>query len=327
MSITAQSIKNSWWQRREMKRFGRAIEGVALHPPIFILGHWRSGTTHLHNLMAQDRRFGFPTTFQTSFPHRFLLTEEREGKLLARFIPRQRPMDAMEMNLALPQEDEFALCPLTLMSPCLGWVFPRERAKFDRFLAFQGVDERAVASWRAGLQFFLKKVQLKCGRPLILKSPPHTARLRLLLEAFPGAKFIHIHRNPYAVFQSSRHLFETIVDWHRLQRAHLDDLDDWILRQHKSMYAAFFGQRSSIPAGDFHEIGFEQLEADPIRELRAAYERLGLPDFAEAEPCVRNYLSSIAGYKKNVFAELDSALKQRVRSEWSDYFEAWDYAA
>ena len=37
--------------------------------PLFILGHWRSGTTFVHNIFAQDKHFGYTTTYQTVFPH------------------------------------------------------------------------------------------------------------------------------------------------------------------------------------------------------------------------------------------------------------------
>jgi hypothetical protein len=36
-------------------------------------------------------------------------------------------------------------------------------------------------------------------KPLLIKSPVHTARIPLLLRLFPKAKFIYMHRNPYEV--------------------------------------------------------------------------------------------------------------------------------
>ena len=44
-------------------------ESKPAHDPLFILGHWRSGTTFLHNIFAQDKHFGYTTTYQTVFPH------------------------------------------------------------------------------------------------------------------------------------------------------------------------------------------------------------------------------------------------------------------
>ena len=39
------------------------------HDPVFILGHWRSGTTFMHNVFSCDKHFGYNTTYQTVFPH------------------------------------------------------------------------------------------------------------------------------------------------------------------------------------------------------------------------------------------------------------------
>ena len=98
---------------------------------------------------------------------------------------------------------------------------------------------------------------------------------------FPQARFVHIHRDPYAVFASSRRTFRVNGLMNGLQHPRGDD-EDWVLGQYRAMYDAFFEERGLIPAGHFHEVGFERLEADPIGEVGRIYEALGLPDFG---PC------------------------------------------
>ena len=44
--------------------YGRRIRRTTLRPPIFILGHWRTGTTLLHELLSLDPRHGYPTSYQ-----------------------------------------------------------------------------------------------------------------------------------------------------------------------------------------------------------------------------------------------------------------------
>ena len=246
--------------------------------------------------------------------------------MLSFFLPRRRPMDNVEMSLAAPQEDEFALCAATLKSPCMAWVFPRQKESFEKYLTFRDVDSLEVAEWREAFYVFLKKLQLRDNRPLVLKSPPHTARVRLLLELFPNAKFIHIHRNPVPVFQSTRRTFQIMVHWHNLQRTEVPDLDDWLIRQYRTMYDAFLEDRSKIPARQYCEVAFEQLERDPIGEIRKIYQTLDLPDFAVFEPALQKYTDSLAGYKKNTFPELDANLKTRLLREWEKYFAEWDYS-
>ena len=283
LSITLQSLKNSLCLWHEQRRYGSLLQGVRIEPPLFVLGHWRNGTTHLHQLLAQDRRFAFPNGYQTTFPHTFLTTEAMDSRFLSFFLPKRRPMDNMEWTVASPQEDEFALCASSLKSPCMAWVFPRRRKHFGRYLSFRHAAPEEIAEWRAAFELFLKKLTWKYRRPLLLKSPPHTCRIRLLLEIFPEARFVHIHRDPYVVFQSSRKMFQTMIGWHELQRSNPDELDDWILEQYREMYEMFFDERRLIPAGHYHEMAFEELEKDPLGEMRKLYETLGLPNFRSAE--------------------------------------------
>jgi len=325
ISIATQSIKNSFWVRRE-RQFESQFRNTTIQPPLFILGHWRNGTTHLHNLITQDQRFSYPNGYQVSFPHNFLSTEKRETRMLSFFLPRRRPMDNVEMSITAPQEEEFAICAATFKSPCMAWVFPRQKEKFEKYLTFREVDSGEIAEWREAFCTFLRKLQWRDHRPLVLKSPPHTARIRLLLELFPNAKFIHIHRNPFPVFQSSRRTFQIMIHWHSLQRPEVPDLDDWLIRQYRLMYDAFFEDRSKIPPGHYCEIGFEELEHDPIGEIRRIYQTLNLPDFSVVEPALQKYVNSLAGYKKNTFPELDPNLKTRLRCEWQKCFDEWGYS-
>ena len=86
-AITLQSLKNSTDGFIERRRFGAAVEKVVIQPPLFVLGHWRSGTTLLHELLCKDDRFAYPTSYQTSFPHIFLTSEAIDSRLMKPFMP------------------------------------------------------------------------------------------------------------------------------------------------------------------------------------------------------------------------------------------------
>jgi omega-hydroxy-beta-dihydromenaquinone-9 sulfotransferase len=326
-AITAGSMQNSVMRRIEDWRFAEAVRDVDVRPPVFVLGHWRSGTTHLHNMLSVDERFAFPNNYQALFPHAFLTMESSQSRFIQLFMPARRPMDNIEWTMRSPQEDEFALCVMTLMSPCMGWFFPKRREHYDRYLTFRGVSEAEVRRWQAALVAYLKRLSFKHKRPLVLKSPPHTARIKRLLEIFPQAKFVHVHRNPFAVFASTRKMLIVNFGMHCLQRPPTDDLDDWIIRQYRAMHEAFFDERGLIPPGQYHEMCFEELEADPLGQMERAYAALNLPAFSEARPGLEKYVKSIEGYKKNAFAEMPPPLKQRLATEWRGCFEEWGYAA
>jgi hypothetical protein len=325
LSVTMQSLKNSYWGGVERRRFDPLVSKVILQPPVFILGHWRSGTTHLHELMARDERFGWPNSYQTSFPFTFLSTEKSTKRWLSKFIPRCRPMDNMELTLSTPQEDEFALCAMTLKSPCVGWVFPRQRWDFEKYLTLESVSAGELSEWRNALTWFLKKVQFLSQRPLLLKSPPHTARIRRLLEMFPEAKFIHIHRDPYRVIQSTIHTLRILNRWHGLQSLGGIDLEDWVVSQYATMYRAYFNQVGSLRPGQHYEICYERLVSNPVGEMRSLYQAMGFQGFEKFRPALEVYLASVADYKKNRLEELPARLRERIAAECRDCFEHWGY--
>jgi omega-hydroxy-beta-dihydromenaquinone-9 sulfotransferase len=136
---------------------------------------------------------------------------------------------------------------------------------------------------------------------------------------------VHVRRNPYDVYRSNRHLYKTIIPLIRLQRRDGTDWDARMVGQYKEFHAAFFAERGLIPAGRYHEVAFEDLEKDPVGQVRGTYDALGLPGFAEAEPRLRAYVDSIAQYRKNSYHALDPATRQLVAREWGRCFEAWGY--
>jgi LPS sulfotransferase NodH len=325
VSITLGSIPNTLLAAWENLLYRQKIRDTKIAPPLFILGIWRSGTTLLHNLLAQDDRFAYPNTYQTSFPQTFLTTEKLNAKLLGFFFPKKRPMDNVAFGFAEPQEDEFALCPL-IGGFTMGWAFPRRARFYNRYLTLREAPANEAAEWKAALTWFLQKLAFKYGKPLVLKSPGHTCRIRVLLELFPEARFVHIRRNPFDVFRSTQHLIRNgITPVWTLQRPDYRDLDDRIIREYKEVYGAFFEERGLIPRGRIHEVSFEGLEADPIGQVRKTYEALALPDFKAIEPTLQRYVESLAGYKKNVFPDLPAELRARIAGEWRRCFEEWGY--
>jgi hypothetical protein len=325
--LSVRSLVNSYYYRKEKESCNSRLTGVQItEAPIFILGHWRSGTTLLHNLFALDRRFAYPTLFQVSNPHTFLTLEPLIARRLRDKSAEKRPMDNVKVTFDSPAEDEFGICILSLRSPILSWSFPRRESYYDRYLTFEGVDGEEIEAWSSAFQFFMKKLTLHHGRPLVLKSPAHTARIRLILDLFPDARIIHIHRDPYRVFQSTKRLYEKAVPRSYLQNPDLQKVNGSILRRYKRMYDVFFEQRDQIPKKNFWEISFEELEAAPVAQLRRIYEHFSIPGFDELRPELDRYLESIAGYKKNQYPELEEPLRGEIAEVWQRSFKEWGYS-
>jgi hypothetical protein len=318
------SSLTSLMKRREERRYPNGIN-IDVPPPVFVLGHYRSGTTLLHNLLAVDGRFGFPTMFRNYNPHTFRVFEPWALPLVERLIPRRRIVDGMAWGADWPQEDELALLMLTGMSPYLGFIFSRRAERFERYLSFRNASPEEVQRWQAEVRWFVRKLTQVDGRPLILKSPPHTARVRLLLDLFPKARFVHVYREPYTVYRSSVKLYENVTRMVGLQRPALERIPDRVLRQYRQMYDAYFADRALIPPGQLHEIRFEDLERDPLGELERTYTALNMPDFSAVRPALSEYVASLRGYRKVEYAPLPEAQRRVVAQAWRQNFEAWGY--
>jgi omega-hydroxy-beta-dihydromenaquinone-9 sulfotransferase len=309
--------------RHEDAKYAPKFAGARVERPLFILGHWRSGTTYLHRLFAADERFAYPNTWEALNPHTFLSTERYSG-IIEHAGPKTRLIDDMSLEADAPFEDEFATCG-TLCSPFLAFAFPRWTEHYDSYLTFRGVPEEEVAGWKAALLLFYKKLSWKYGRPLVLKSPPHMCRIGLLLEMFPDARFVHIYRNPYAVFRSTKRQSLISLRATRLQEARSLDVDAWIIRRYWVMYDAFFEEKPLIPEGQFHEIRFEDLERDPVAEMRGLYEHLGIPGFEESRPSLEDYVRSRSSYRKNEYQVLPTSLRREISQAWRRSFDEWNY--
>lgn len=318
---TLNSAMNSMKMKRERK-FDEEVKATAVQPPLIVLGVWRSGTTHLHNLLAKDARYAFPNMYQALFPNTFLSTEEKMAPSLDRMMTPTRPMDKVKIACAVPQEDEFALIPSGLSFAC-SFAFTKTGEDYWRFMTLRNASGAEVEQWKAKLHWFLKKVTFKYQRPLVLKSPGHMGRIKLLLELFPDAKFVHIRRHPYDVFRSAIHAGETILPHWTFQRIIEDEAA--LLDRHAELCDAFFEEKDLIPSGNFCEIAFEDLDSNPMETICRIYEQLSLPDFAEFEPTLREYVDSLKGYKRNSLSELSEATKQRISRRLAQCFEAWDY--
>jgi hypothetical protein len=142
---------------------------------------------------------------------------------------------------------------------------------------------------------------------------------------FPEAKFVHIHRHPCEVFLSSMRMMGVMRSMWALQRDNGVDWEQRVIRQYREMYDAFFEERALIPQGQFHEVRFADLETDPVGTVRRIYAGLSLPEFAEVEPALREYVASLAGYRKNEFAPLAADVVERLWREWARCFEEWGY--
>lgn len=305
----------------------RKIENQPLQEdPLFILGHWRSGTTFVHNVFACDKHFGYTTTYQTVFPHLVLWGQPFFKKNMAMLMPDKRPTDNMELRPDLPQEEEFALSNMMPYTYYNFWFFPQRWMEYcDRFLTFEKItkEERAVFK-----EVFMRLVKVSLantgGTQYLSKNPPHTGRVRTLVEMFPNAKFIYLKRNPYTVFESTRSFFTNTIKPLKLQDISDEQIVANIVEAYKRLYDRYEADKVCIPEGNLVEIKFEDFEKNAFDLTKDIYQRLNLKGFDEAEADIKKYLDKKKGYKKNKYQYAESTVKI-VEENWNKALEEWDY--
>jgi len=296
------------------------------HPPVFIIGHWRSGTTHLYNILAKSPMIGYVPPLATGLPWDMLGIARVFRPLLERALPSERFIDRVPVNPDSPQEDEIALASMTHMSFYHGIYFPeRLQELFDRGIFFDGATEADIEDWNHVFLLYLKKLQvLFPGRQLFIKNPVYTARVAHIRKLIPNAKFIHIHRNPYIVFQSMRNFWNKLLREFALQDECDVDIDELILGAYPRMMDLAEKDCSKLPEGDFVQMSYEDLEKDPLGQIRNILQGLNLDHYAEGESWFRTYLASVKSYKKNSY-DISDEDNQKVYSRWSGFINQWNY--
>jgi len=305
--------------------FTRKIAKTKIKPPVFILGYTRSGTTYLHYLLAKDRQFGFCKFYECMSPHAMFTFGKIMRKIAQKVLPQKRPMDNLALGADLPKEEEFAMANLGIESMVSALFFPQQfSAYFNRFVLFQG-DKREEANWKKNFLWLLKKLTLKNeGKPLLLKSPFHTGRLKVIKELFPDAKFIFLHRHPLKMYASNERLYEAVLPELAFQEVRNETMENHIFYTYKALMENYFEERKSLPENQLVEISYEAFFANQEEALRKIYQQLELGDFKKVWPIFEKEITEYKNYKTNEY-RLSNALEKRVEKDWAFAFEAFNY--
>jgi len=323
--VTIVSMGHSLIRALQNLIYGRRIANTPIdQPPIFILGHWRTGTTLLHEFLALDERHVGPSTYECMEPNHFLLTEGLVSRWLPFFSLSVRPMDNMAAGFDRPQEDEFALCNLGLPSPYLTVAFPNNPPQFEEYLDLEGVQPRALDRWKRVFHRFLQELTFKHKKRLVLKSPTHSCRVKTILELFPDARFVHIVRDPYVVFPSTVNLWKSLYITFGLQRPNFNGLEEHVYQTFNRVYDKIEEGKGLIEFDRFYELRYEDLIRDPVGQMATLYDHLGLGGFEQVLPKLQAHLANNAGYKTNRY-QLSDEQRAEITRRWGSVIRQYGY--
>ena len=204
-------------------------------------------------------------------------------------------------------------------------MFPELGPKSSEYLDLQELPPAELNRWKQELARFFQRITFRDNRRIVVKSPPHTARVRTLLEMFPEAKFVHLVRDPYELFQSTVKLWKSLNEVQRLnQLGEQDWVEEYVLDSHERMYAAFEQDSQLLDEGQLVELRYEELIDQPLEQLREVYQSLDLGEFRRVEDPVTQYLAEVRNYRRNKH-ELAEQQREQVRLRWAKYFERYGY--
>ena len=319
----AASFPIRWWERLA---YGRRVARQPMPTPVFIVGHWRSGTTFLHNLMLQGSQFRPISLLHCLVPCGFLSMRGPLTWLLRRFVPKSRPMDKVTTSLDAPMSEDFALVGLSDLTHYLAYFFPQKAVEsLRRAVLFEGVTQREIDRWTRSYGDMLRKITFdNGGGRLLLKNPPNTGRMPHILRAFPDACFIHVARNPYVVHASTVRLFQKFHERFALQQWTPADVESAVSQRYELLMRQYFRDRDSIPASRLIEVRHEELVDDPINTVKRVYEKFHLGSFASVRSALEEYVAAHADYRQNTY-EYHADYIERIRPYVEFTAERWGY--
>ena len=276
--------------------FSRRLRQLQLpDDPIVVIGHWRSGTTYLHQLLACDPAVATARNTLTMAPQVALLLKPWIAPVLKAWMTRTRPIDAVPWGPDDPQEDELGLARLTFDTNMAGMAFPRNYlANFRRHVLVT-----TTAYERQWLQFCrLTWLHDGAGKThWLIKNSVHTARVSLVLRHFPRARFVLLRRTPVDSIRSLVQVKQRLGTLVGLQPVpdQVTQLEETVTA-HRELLDAFETSRHLIPDQQLLELDYDDLIHQPLQAVEGVYTHFDLTSWPVAEAPIKARIDRARSY-------------------------------
>ena len=305
--------------KKKVKQF------VFKEPPLFIIGHWRSGTTLLHNLLTKDPTTGYTTTYQSGFPNN-LKSKWLFKTFMQIFMPDERPGDGMKIAVNLPQEDEYAMSNITFRSFYHYFYFPSSyRFLYKEYVRFESVSEKGKEVWKRQYQGMVIKALINShGSRAILKNPVNTGRMLKLSDIFPEANFIFIVRNPVIVYLSTKKFYSQLFPTLNLEKFNVEDISNLVLEVYVELMQDYLSDKKQLSSGRLLELRYETLVEEPLKEMESLYKEFGFSGFQDLKPALEDYIDTLQGHKSDSYT-MEKKELDRVMDHVGFAMKHWNY--
>ncbi len=288
--------------REKRKYYKEIMKTTPVKAPIFIIGHWRTGSTFLHQLFKQDPELTTPTHYQVILPEFFISATPYYKPVLKVLTGKTRPMDSMKMGLDEPQEDEYALYKLTGISPLNQLMFPKDESYFLKDNADFIPEKHLLDKWQEAFNYFYRKITYVEKKQVVFKNPFHTLRIEMLLEMFPNAKFVHIYRHPHEVIPSTKKMWEIVGRQNSMNSIdHKPKVED-VAKLYNKMLVHVKSMEPTFRKGHFVNVYYDDLVKDTVNTMSSIYKNLELKFSEKYEQNLLNFISENSTHVKNSYA-------------------------
>ncbi len=289
---------------------------------VFVLGYYRSGTTHLHYLLSADRGFVTPRWYQTLAPAGFVLSWSVTRWLLVPFLGGSRPQDDVAYGPEWPAEDDFAVNNLSATGTLIGrTVLPERWKHYRRYHTLDGLTAAELALWRWAQWSFVKRIEWSSWlarwieraisrvdgrgsqpRVILLKTPAHTARVSELVRLFgwERVRFVHLSREAGAVVRSNVAMHSRLGPYLLADAPAKGETQERIIEEYVETERRFLADVDAMgerAEGRVSRLRYQDLIADPMAEVERVYQELGLSLTADARERMERYLSRVRDYR------------------------------
>lgn len=326
-------IVSEFFTLDEKVRYGRKLKNYPTpQNPLFIVSHWRTGSTLLHELMDLDDRFDTPNLLDTIIPEHSLVSMKYYRKFVGHFIGAKRPIDNFSQSIDSASEHEYALLKMTGESPLKAALFHTSQENtyiLDEVKSFipKGRSENL---FRKSFINLTKKISMKNSKQPLLKNPWDAMRISWLKEVFPQAKFIHIYRRPEKVIPSTLRMWKKMVKDNLLKgtpyNPSLSDGARWYLHFELTIAKDLKG----ISPEDHVSISYEELIADPVKTIQRVYDGLNMTAPENLNETIPRYMEENKGNKSpksdlsdKEIGEIQSVMKDYLKEQYPDTYEEY----
>lgn len=271
---------------------------VKRKPPVFVLGFYRSGTTWLQELMACDEHFTTPTIFRTVLPEFMLLLEPVLKPLLQAISQKlkvENPYHRLSFDWDFPGEEDVAINALSCLSDYNRvYQYPSHASRWVN-QHFDNLSKNK--NWIKAHQYFIDKLMMKSRhRRLILKSPPHTGRIRALKEAYPTAKFIFIKRDKETCCLSNERLWK-INQAYSFESYEVNQIKGVIQETYDIFHQRYEQEKHLLSSDELVELSYDELIHHPKEAIEKVYEQFDLTESPQTKKIREAKLKEREGYQ------------------------------